>query len=78
MIDYVIASKDIPVFTLLQPCELSDHKVQIASFALKTVRHLPSIHYVRSFRRCDWEQMRDALCSAPWQTMNVFDDINDK
>ena len=78
LIDHVIASKDIPVFTLLQSCGLSDHKVQIASFALTTVRHLQSIGYVRSFRRCDWEKLHDALCSAPWQTMNVFDDINDK
>ena len=68
----------IPVFTLLQPCGLSDHKVKIASFALKTVRHLPSFRCVRLFRRCDWEKLRDALRSALWQTMNVFDDINDK
>jgi len=75
LIDHVIASKDISVSNVLQPC---DHKVQVASFELGIVKHLPSIRYVRSFRGCDWEKLRDILRSAPWQTMNIFDDINDK
>ena len=78
LIDHVIASKDISVYNVLQPCGLSDHKVQVASFELGIVKHLPSIRYVRSFRECDWEKLRDTLRSAPWQTMNIFDDINDK
>ena len=77
---YVIASKDISVSNVLQPyaCGLSDHRVQVASFELGIVKHLPSIRYVRSFRGCDWEKLRDTLRSTPWQTMNIFDDINDK
>ena len=78
LIDHVIASKGIPALNLLQPCGLSDRKMQVASFELGTVKHLPNIRYVRSFRRCDSEKLRDALHSAPWQTKNVFDDVNDK
>ena len=47
LIDHAIASKDIPVYiNSLQLCGLSDHKIQIASFELRTVRHLPSIRHV--------------------------------
>jgi len=78
LIDHVIASKDISVSGVQQLCGLSDHKVQIANFELKTMRCPPNIRYIRSFRTCDWEKLRGALRSAPWHTMNIFDDINDK
>ena len=42
------------------------------------MRPLPNIRHIRSFRTCDWDKLRDALHSAPWHTMNIFDDINDK
>ena len=57
---------------------LPDHKVQVADFVLGTVRPLPSIRCIRSFRTCDWEKLRDVLHSAPWHTMDIFDNINDK
>ena len=78
LIDHVIASKDIPVSSLQQPCGLSDYKVQVADFVLGTVGPLPSIRCIRSFRTCDWEKLRDVLRSAPWHTMDIFDNINDK
>ena len=40
--------------------------------------YIPSICYIRSFRTCGWERLHDALHSAPWHIMDIFDDINDK
>jgi len=71
---YVIASKDISVSGVQQLCGLSDHKVQIANFELKIMKCPPNIRYIRSFRMCDWGKLH----SAPWHTMDIFDDINDK
>ena len=46
LFDHVITSKDIPVSSLQQTCGLSDHKVQVANFELRTVRPLPSIRHI--------------------------------
>ena len=30
---------------------------------------------VQCFKICDWEGLKDALDSVPWQVMAVYDDI---
>ena len=34
--------------------------------------------WVRSFRKCDWDQVQTDLASAPWNVMSVYDDLDDK
>lgn len=30
------------------------------------------------FKKCDWDQVRKDLASAPWSVMSVYDDLDDK
>ena len=38
----------------------------------------PGVMWVRSFRKCDWDQVRTDLANAPWSVMSVYDDLDDK
>ena len=34
--------------------------------------------WIRSFRKCDWDNMREALRYAPWHVISTFNDIDDQ
>ena len=34
--------------------------------------------WIHSFRKCDWNKIRDTLSYAPWCVMSTFDDIDDQ
>ena len=36
-----------------------------------------SFHWVRPFRKCSWNSVRDCLSSAPWLVMEMYDDPDD-
>ena len=36
------------------------------------------VYQIRAFRKCDWDRICEALHTAPWHVMPIFDDINDK
>jgi len=78
LIDHVITSKDTPILRLLQTCGLSDHKVQIANLGYFSLQTPSRDHQIRSFRKCNWDELQHTLQSAPWQIMSVYDDIDDK
>ena len=44
---------------------------------IPVVRNLPCHITVRSFRNCPWDEIRETLNTAPWQVMDIYNDIND-
>ena len=78
LIDHIITTKQTPKLRMAQTCGLSDHRVQIANFDYSPLPTSPRVYEIRAFRRCDWDRVCDALHSAPWQVMSIFDDVNDK
>ena len=61
-----------------QALGLSDHNVQLTDFNIPILKCAPRAMMVRSFKRCDWEGLKDVLDSVPWQVMAVYDDVDDK
>ena len=61
-----------------QAVDVSDHHLQLLNFDIPVLRVPPRFLWVRSFRKCQWDQLRDSLCSAPWDIMTMLDDIDDK
>ena len=73
-----MASFDIHFTSVFQVSGISDHRMQVSEFTIAPVR-LPSRSVcVRSFKKCDWKELRATLRSAPWNLMEMFDDIDDK
>ena len=78
LIDHTVTTSHTSVQEVVQTCGLSDHCVQIATLQYLTVKTMLRAYYIRSFRQCDWDQLRNVLSNAPWIVMSIFDDINDK
>ena len=78
LIDHVICTNDISVLSSLQAVGLSDHRVQLVDFDVLTQQHESRIMWIRSFRQCQWAELKDSLSSAPWHLMSLFDDIDDQ
>ena len=47
-------------------------------FNINIRRREPRISWVRSLKKCIWDQVRESLATAPWSVMEMYDDINDK
>ena len=56
---------------------MSDHQVQIVDLFLPVPKTTPCSISVRSFRNCSWKDLREALLTAPWQLLSIYDDIDD-
>ena len=65
------------VTTCTQAVGLSDHRSQLLEVAIPVVRNLPRHITIRSFHNCPWGKIRDTLNTAPWQVMDIYDDVND-
>ena len=72
LIDHIITSCHTSVQEVVQTCGLSEHHVQIATLQYLTVKSVPRAYYIRSFRYCDWDQLRSVLSSAPWHAMSIY------
>ena len=78
LIDHVVSSPSLCVTKSIQTTGVSDHRVQIVDFNFPICKRNPGVMWVRSFRKCDWDQLRTDLASAPWSVMSVYDDLDDK
>lgn len=78
LIDHVITSNSLTVSNTIQAPRLSDHRVQLAHINIPVQDCSSRVLWIRSFRKCDWEQLKEMLCHAPWQVMSTFDEIDDK
>ena len=55
----------------------SDHQM-IYGECRDKLPFIPTVSYVRSFKRCDVEALLADLCDAPWQVIDAADDIDEK
>ena len=65
LIDHVLSSHCLTVSQSSQAVGVSDHHLQLVDFDIPVVRAAPRFVWVRSFRKCQWAQLRDSLYSAP-------------
>ena len=77
LIDHVLTSSPLCVTTCNQAIGLSDHRSQILEAAIPVVRNLPRCITIHTFRNCPWDKIRETLNTAPWQVMDIYDDVND-
>lgn len=78
LIDHVVSSAALCITQSTQTIGVSDHRVQVVDFNFPVCKRNPGVMWVRSFKKCDWEQVRTDLASAPWSVMSVYDDLDDK
>ena len=78
LIDHIISTSSLTVSNVYQASGISDHRMQVANFSISLMKCLPRSVWVRSFKKCDWIELRATLCSAPWHLMDLFHDLNDK
>ena len=72
-----MSTSDITVSFTTQATGLSDHYVQIAVFDITVQRSVSEFWWIRPFRNCYWESLRNCLFMAPWMVMDSFDNIDD-
>ena len=77
LIDHVITTPTLTVLQCYQAVGLSDHQCQILEVDVPTVRVPSHSLMIRSFRHCPWNEVRDFLCTAPWQVMDIYDSVDD-
>ena len=78
LIDHIVSSSQVPVLRSIQTCGLSDHNMQIVNLDYSVSGTAPKVQYVRSFWKCQWDELKSVLRSVPWDTMYSFDDIDDQ
>lgn len=75
LIDHVLTSPPLNVIKYYQAVGLSDHRSQIAEIDIAVVKTVPREIAVCSFCKCPWDKVKEALQTAPWQVMEIYDDM---
>ena len=70
-IDHVISSEVLNVSLSTQAVGISDHRVQIVDFDVTICRRVPREIWLRSFKKCNWDQVRESIATAPWNAMST-------
>ena len=78
LIDHISSSDQLPVIPSYQAVGLSDHHMQGVDFGAPTCPQEVRIMWIHSFRKCDWDKLRETLSHAPWHVVSIFDDIDDQ
>lgn len=78
LIDHVIASEVLNVSLSTQAVGISNHRMQIVDFDVTVCRRAPREIWVCSFKKCNWDQVRESLATTPWNVMSIYDDLNDQ
>ena len=47
-------------------------------FDVTVCRRVPREIWVRLYKKCNWDQVRESLASAPWNIMSIYDDLDDQ
>ena len=63
---------------MTQALGISDHNVQVVDFDIPMLPPSSCQRWIRSFNKCDWNQLREVLHAIPWQMLDTFDKIDDK
>ena len=61
LIDHVISSEVLNVSLSTQAVGISDHRVQIVDLDVTVCRRVPREIWVRSFKKFNWDQVRESL-----------------
>jgi len=77
LIDHVLCTPVSSVKKCYQAIGLSDHRTQILELTIPSIKSIVNPVITRSFCNCDWDELRKALITAPWQVMEIYDNIND-
>ena len=77
LIDHVLSTPSLSVTRFCQSVGLSDHRCQIIEVDIPVNRSTKCSVTVRSFRKCPWNEVRESLHTAPWQVMDIYDDVNE-
>jgi len=77
LIDHIACSSKLAVSRVLQTIGVSDHRIQVVEVDVQPLRGVPENKQVRAFRRVNWDDVQRCLATAPWSTMDMFDDVND-
>ena len=77
LIDHVLGTPVLSVSKCYQAVGLSDHRAQILEVAIPSLKQVVNPVMIRLFRNCNWDEMRKAIRTAPWQVMEIYDDVND-
>ena len=72
----LVSTSSISVKKSQQTAGMSDHQVQIVHLFLSVPKTIPCSISVRSFRNCSWKDLREALLTAPWQLLSIYDNID--
>ena len=78
LIHHVIGSEVLNVSLSTQAVGISDHRVQIVDFDITVCRRAPREIWVRSFKKCNWDQVRESLATAPWNVMSIHEDLDNQ
>ena len=75
---YLLFTTNPDIFTDTGTAALtgSDHLLIFGECSTRIKSH-PQVGTVRSFKRCNTDQILAELANAPWQVMEIYDDIND-
>ena len=77
LIDHALSTSNLAVLQCFQATGLSDHQCQIIEVDIPICRSVSHTSMVRSFRQCQWDEVREYLQVVPWQVMDIYDDVND-
>ena len=77
LIDHIVSTPIVSMLSVKQAIGLSDHCVQITDIDVVMQRPSVTFCWLRPFRRCCLDDVRGCLSSAPWSTMEIYDDPDD-
>ena len=77
LVNHLLVTPILSVLRSVQSVGLSDYRCQILEVDTPVIQPSKYILTVRSFHHCPWGEVRECLCSAPWQVMDVYDSVDD-
>jgi len=78
LIDHIISTSSLTICNTFQASGVSDHRMQVADFSVPLLKSPLRPMWVRSFKKCNWAELKATLHSAPWQLMDLFNDLDNK
>lgn len=73
LIDRVLSTPSLSATRCCQSVGLSDHCSQIIKVVIPVSCCAKQSVIVHSSRKCPWNDVREFLCTAPWQVMDIYD-----
>ena len=78
LIDHIFGTGCFNVSNVTQALGVSDHRMQAVDFNIPPLQSSGRQCWIRSFKKCDWNQLKAVLHAIPWNLLDTFDSIDDK